>query len=849
VKVSNKVNEIKWLDALRGFALLSILLNHLVEEFGSGPWFTNPSNNWPDFYTRIRNIFPGDFSSPVLSFVQFLGWLGDSGPGVFILVSGIGLTWAALHRPRGEINVTEFYKRRLARIFPLYIAMHLVILGGSLFIPSSSLNLAHPKTLLSLLGLRFTDSLFFYISPAWWFIWLIIQLYIIFPFLYLLMDRVGIKWFLVITLTLTFVSRLIGILYSKSLYFWMTGIFFGTRLAEFTMGMAIAVLLFQAERQRQQIHGVNRILALSFPIYLLGLFCSLTLPGSIVSNLLVTLGMAGLFYSFWEGLIKKYYFFATPLMWVGIHSYSVYLLHQTPLKWTAELYSGVWHLTAAILVLLISFPAGRMIDYLVEQVQQVTKKTMAIESIRWISLIVMAGVVFSLYFIEPRLGSVVKYRAFSLLLGISLIFLIYVECISLREHWVERFFRWTLLLSGGLQLFLFPPQYGKISFPVGILIALVSIILVRFLYSRALAWGLGLFFIFSICLALEVGLRHYRPLEAGRWGEFPALQIHPTRTYSLKANQETHLRYNNYDYIVKTNSFGLASPEIGIGRPTPDTLRVLVIGDAFSMPEGMEYPNAYPALLEKPLSERVPGRNIQVINAGVTGYGPAEQLPQLRELGPILKPDVVLYQFFINEFEEVRVKPEERLKNIGLLKRSGSFRNHFFESSQLITHYRLFYENVKEMITRKPAVWKYWKSLLYFYRVGGNDFYGEKNLMKVGSYLDEMNQICKKIGAKFVIYFVPGAIAVSKVSDISYFPRDQNLTDSSKYDLERPLRHLLEITSGLDIPVVDLTPYLREHTHQPVYFSESWHWNKEGHKVVARAISESLFKLGYISPK
>ena len=91
-----------------------------------------------------------------------------------------------------------------------------------------------------------------------------------------------------------------------------------------------------------------------------------------------------------------------------------------------------------------------------------------------------------------------------------------------------------------------------------------------------------------------------------------------------------------------TNSYGLASPEIEVKRPTPNTLRIMIIGDAFSMPEGMEYEYAYPSLLENKLAGLVSGRTIQVINAGVTGYGPVEQYPQLLELAPIFTPDIVL---------------------------------------------------------------------------------------------------------------------------------------------------------------------------------------------------------------
>ena len=44
-----RISRLDWLDPLKAMALLAIILNHIVEEFGSKPWFTNPFNGWPDF--------------------------------------------------------------------------------------------------------------------------------------------------------------------------------------------------------------------------------------------------------------------------------------------------------------------------------------------------------------------------------------------------------------------------------------------------------------------------------------------------------------------------------------------------------------------------------------------------------------------------------------------------------------------------------------------------------------------------------------------------------------------------------------------------------------------------------
>ena len=116
--------KLDWVDAMKGFALIAILLNHFVESFNSGPWFSNPSYNWPEFSVRMSNLFPSE-GTLFIRIIQFMGWLGDMGPGVFFFISGLILTISALNNP---LNTIDFYTKRLLRIFPLYISIHAFIL-------------------------------------------------------------------------------------------------------------------------------------------------------------------------------------------------------------------------------------------------------------------------------------------------------------------------------------------------------------------------------------------------------------------------------------------------------------------------------------------------------------------------------------------------------------------------------------------------------------------------------------------------------------------------------------------------------------------------------------------------
>lgn len=846
---STKASSIDWLDPLKALALLGILLNHVVEEFGPGPWFTNPSNNWPDFWTRMSQVFPSDHSLPI-SLIQFLGWLGDSGPGVFILASGIGLTWAALHQSQRKDWILEFYAHRLARIFPLFIAMHFVILGGALLIPGSNLSLADRNTLLSLLGLRFTDTLFFYIAPAWWFVWLILQLYVVFPFLFMLLERGGVQRFLLITCTVTFLSRALGILYSPIQYYWLTGIFFGTRLAEFTVGMALAVILQRWATTGLPMPHARVVFGWASLTYILGLVLSFTYPGAILSNLLVTLGLSGLFYALWKGCITKWSFLSKTVTWVGLQSYGVYLFHHAPLKWTGTLFPGNTgsHLLAALAVVAVSFPVSRFMNEVMSQLAKTVKGLQPSVVIRAVMTFCSLGVVFALVWIEPQLWSPWKYRVFAWLLGISFVALATGEYVLGRvDAWPERLIRWTAMLSTVVQLFLFPPRLGTTAIGVGLAVAVLSVVIHHFLTSRPLAWSASLIGALTIFSLLEIGLCHYAPLEAGQWGELPALQTHPTRVYSLKPNRETHLRYNNYDYVLRTNSLGLVGPEISPAKPTEDTLRLLVIGDAFTMPEGVAQEKSYPVLLERQLAQCLAPRPVQVINAGVTGYGPVEESAQLQELIPLLKPDIVIYEFFVNEFKEVNFSPAQRLTDIGLQPTDYSLVHAFLQRSQILAHGRRFSAFLTEQITGTPAEWRYAQALLEYYRAGENRLYSEEALEKLRSYLDTMARVSRDGHSRLVIYFVPAAVAVSRPSDLEYFPWGEDLHDRTRYDLDRPFRNLQQLAQELDVPAIDLTPYVQSSLPQPVYFRESWHWNEDGHRVASHAIIDSLSRAGYVN--
>jgi peptidoglycan/LPS O-acetylase OafA/YrhL len=849
-----------WLDPLKGFAILAVLLNHFVESVGPGPWFTNPSNDWPGLATRLHTFFPDDRSLPVAA-VRTLGWLGDSGPGVFIFASGVGLTLAALSRPHGQSATKEFYRRRLARLFPLYIAMHFIVLGGDLAVPGGLLTFGSPLTLFSLAGFRGTASLFYYIAPAWWYIWLIVQLYLLYPFLLRWLQRVGPVWFFAATLAITIASRGFGILYSPHLYMWMTGMFAGTRLAEFTAGMVAAWWLAEGQANGRKQPAAGRVAAWAIVIYVAGLACSVTLTGSLVSNLLVTLGLSGLFYGLWRLLRANLHPAATGIAALGASSYAIYLLHQPLLDWTRLALAGHRgpYLAAAIIVLAASVPAGRAIERGTDLIAQrgpawlQTRATL-------LSGVTGIAIFATLLGIEPlSASSSVHHRVVCFAVAVGTGVALWLEWLargaapaaSPEPVWTA-VARRTGLVAGLAGLYLMPPGYGFLAAPAGLIVAWVATVVAR-TGARTrppyVSWGAGIAGVLALSGAGELVLRRVAPREVGGWGERPALMVHPTRAFGLIPSRVTHLRYNDYDYVVRTNSVGLASPEIPAARPAPDALRVLTTGDAFTMPEGLNYEQSFPALLDSALTQCLAPRQVQVINAGVTGYGPLEEEPQFDELGVLYRPDIVVHEFFVNDWSDITVGADVRRQGIGLTRQRltrGSLLGH----SGLAANARLLYERIISALTGRISSTQRYKLLLDYYRTGPNPLYSPANIDRMSRFITHFRDAARADGGTLVIFYTPGGVTVLPRDQIAYLPPSGiPLTDSVQYDLRRPFTTLQRITDSLGVPLADLTDPLRAYRPQPVYYPNQWHWNAAGHRAAAAAILAALSRRGLIASR
>jgi peptidoglycan/LPS O-acetylase OafA/YrhL len=209
----------------------------------------------------------------------------------------------------------------------LWWGVHLLFMLSSLTV-LWGLPLASAATYLSLLGVRILPGLFYFFSPAWWFMGMLLQLYLVYPLLWEGLRRRGPLWLLLVACGISFAVRGVGLYwFTGYLDAWQRGAIFVTRLPEFVFGISLAAAMRRAPEQTETLLRSPKTLALALILYILGTVLSFTLLGMVIAPFLLGVGAFALLHSaLTRGVGAEAR--GRLLPWVGRHSYSLYLVHH-----------------------------------------------------------------------------------------------------------------------------------------------------------------------------------------------------------------------------------------------------------------------------------------------------------------------------------------------------------------------------------------------------------------------------------------------------------------------------------------------------------------------------------------
>ncbi len=296
-------------------------------------WF---ENYWQQaFANGGANIFP--------YFGRFLFSYLYVGVNFFVIASGFGLYLSHLKSAK-PLNLKQFFAKRIWRLMPpaIFAIVFLFLIQG-IFLNHWIINDLSVNFFPFLAGLNLFSNQWFFppIDGAAWFLGLIIQLYLFFPLLVWLYEKIGEKKFLILLLAVSILFRALYYIFWKDA---VSSLGYGLsigRLFEFGFGMMLAKRFIEGKKLSSW-----WIPAIFFG---LGYFWPWTFPFAD------GLFGVGAFVLFWQ-IAKK---IPDWKIWnkIATQSYLIFLLHQ-PFIWTLQGwgFKTDWSLTGvAAFVLLFIF--------------------------------------------------------------------------------------------------------------------------------------------------------------------------------------------------------------------------------------------------------------------------------------------------------------------------------------------------------------------------------------------------------------------------------------------------------------------------------------------------------------
>ena len=344
----------------------------------------------------------------------------------------------------------------------------------------------------------------------------------------------------------------------------------------------------------------------------------------------------------------------------------------------------------------------------------------------------------------------------------------------------------------------------------------------------------------------EAGLRRWGSSEAA-----PAFQGlftgDPLAGYRLKPGARTHFRTKEFATDIAINNAGVRDDD-DIGPKGLTETRIAVLGDSLVLSVQVPFATTFTEQLEGMLNATpADARRVRVINAGVQGYGPVEELLFYRQVVSRLQPDLVLVGVFVGNDAEEAVTSQPKLAGgravTDVLRESAGTRlRRLVRRSMVLQVLRLRVLAATERFrdTGGPP-----EPPLQTYAARPAPRIAEG----IGYTREAIRQIAAEAaaaGARTAVVLMPARFQIDEAD----YGRLREIVARAGGTLVRDAgtERFAAALAELGLPVIDLLPALRAALPGPdLFFQENVHLTERGHRVVAEALARALHERALIA--
>ncbi len=359
--------------------------------------------------------------------------------------------------------------------------------------------------------------------------------------------------------------------------------------------------------------------------------------------------------------------------------------------------------------------------------------------------------------------------------------------------------------------------------------------------------------------ALEVGMRYREATPAYVWEPGIGILLKPNEKRTFRRSQAN----GGKEIVWTTNSKGLRGQELD----DSSEFRILVYGDSNIQARFSNTEDTFTYLLQSTLHQMT-SRSIEVVNAGVVGAGPDQNLLRMHKDLKEYHPNLVLFHLFAdNDYGDLIRNRLFRTNAHGELVRSAYEPTNdisFLRAHPLSRHLRLRQwlmsekprKNIPESLKECQADYETYQSdgrgpfdqlrddydfdLALFPELPSS----RAKVELMGAVLKEIAHTARQARVSLALSILPSARDLTQNHAYNYRDFEKY---SARYRRERLSTTLEKLAQSSRIPTLNLYPIFLAKNPETLYFAkEDNHWNDEGQKLAALVVAKFLLSEGLV---
>lgn len=353
----------------------------------------------------------------------------------------------------------------------------------------------------------------------------------------------------------------------------------------------------------------------------------------------------------------------------------------------------------------------------------------------------------------------------------------------------------------------------------------------------------------SVVFGVLVGegiVRIVQPQELGNWTYTrDGLTLHLPNMTQFSSR---------FGHLIETNSVGMRDYEHDVSK-SPGVYRILVLGDSFMEANQVEFGDAFVSVLEQRLREAT-GRPIEVINAGVSGWGTDDELTYFMRVGVKYRPDLVLVAMTLhNDVSDNLLIEYHEFRNGQIEQRSVTMVPWAPYLILKVKEWMASHSHLYQVALRAVRTnWVSNEARNLESHVGSLLRRVPDDRVRTGwemtsQLLKKMRQVAGTINAPVAVALLPLSVQVYQ-ENLDAFLASNGLKEAD-IDLFKPQETMKVIGAQIGVSIIDLYPIFRDTKADcrcELFVQNDGHWNKLGHRIAAEEAARGLLDAGLIGP-